>query len=397
MKAKMFCGAAIAIGIEVLIAAGAGADDPKARRIMGEIVEAMRVVLPLSLADDRFLDPANRDRIIGALEKLTAHAEQLDRHGSDREAGFAYLSESLARDAKSIERRFVDGRPEEARFLLHHITETCVACHSLLPDARPHPLGEQLLNDPVVAALPADERVTLEVATRQFERALVTYESIFSDPQNSVESIDLEGHFEGYLEVSLRVSKDPQRAIDQLRAIAARPDLPERIRLNLRSWIASLESLSHQHDDTAIKQARQLIGPINEPHPASDLAALVGLIAASGVLHRFVAGRPASAPMVAEAYYLLGVIESRVGRSFWASQTEHFLEASIRADPDGPFAGEAFALLDEFVTSGFTGSSGINIPRDVAEHMNELQQLMDKAQASGSRSTATPANERTVN
>ncbi len=397
MKARTIRSAAIWMGLEILVAASAAADDPKARRIMGEIVEAMQVVLPLSLADDRFLDPANRDRILGALEKLTAHADQLSRLGTSRDSGFAHLSASFARDAESIERRFVDGHPAEARFLLHHITETCVACHSRLPDARPHPLGEQLLNDPAVAALPPEERVTLEIATRQFERALESYESIFSDPTSSIDSIDLDGHFEGYLEVSLRVNEDPQRAINHLQRLAARPDLPQRLRPELKTWIRSLESLRRQAEGTPIEQARRWIGPTNDPQAMSDRSALVELIAASGVLHRFIASHPVSAPEVAEAYYLLGVIESRVGRSFWASQTEHFLEASVRTDPSGPFAEEAFALLDEFVTSGFTGSAGVNIPTDVAEHMNELEQLMEKSKGGEPGLIGMPGNQRTVN
>jgi len=347
---------------------------------MGGIVEAMQVLLPLSLAQDRFLDPTNRGAILGALEELSEHAEKLERLGATRDAGFAKLSESLASDAESIRRRFVDGHPTQARFLLGHITETCVACHSRLPDTRPHPLGERLLNDPVIAALPASERVTLEVATRQFERALTSYEAIFADPASDIDSADLEGTFEGYLELSLRVNQDPQRAITHLQAVAARPDLPERMRSDLQSWIDSLESLRHPEPGPPIDRARALMGPTIDPQPMSERAALVRLVAASGILHRFIASGSASSAKLAEAYYLLGVIESQIGRSFWASQLEHFLEASIQSDPAGPYAEDAFALLDEFVTLGFTGSAGVNIPVDVAEHMNELQELIDRAQ-----------------
>ena len=139
------------------------------------------------------------------------------------------------------------------------------------------------------------------------------------------------------------------------------------------------------------------MGPVEPSSTASDRSGLVGLIAASGILHRFVAKYPEPEPRVAEAYYLLGVIESRVGRSFWASQTEQFLEASIRTDPSGPFAADAFALLDELVTSGFTGSSGVHIPRDVSEHMDELQQLMLKREGRKSPSDAVPSNGQTPN
>jgi len=68
-----------------------------------------------------------------------------------------------------------------------------------------------------------------------------------------------------------------------------------------------------------------------------------------------------------EAYYLLGVVEWGVGRSFWASETELFLEAAIRMGPKQPYARAAFDLLEEFLVSGYTGSAGTNVPADVEQ------------------------------
>ena len=49
-------------------------------------------------------------------------------------------------------------------------------------------------------------------------------------------------------------------------------------------------------------------------------------IEASTVLHRFLEGRSEPGPEVAEAYYLLGLMESRIGRDYGASQTGFLLE-----------------------------------------------------------------------
>jgi hypothetical protein len=97
--------------------------------------------------------------------------------------------------------------------------------------------------------------------------------------------------------------------------------------------------------------------------------------AASGALQRFVASAPRSNPHTAEAYYWLGVIESRVGRSYWLSETEPYLEAAIRLAPGQPIAKKAYALLEDYVVGGYTGSSGEHVPPDVTAWLAELKRL----------------------
>jgi tetratricopeptide (TPR) repeat protein len=355
--------------------------DPETKAMMIEIVQALRVVIPLSLNGARFSDPANRAAVDGALDSLVSNANGLKAHGSSQESGFAYLSASLARDSLDIQKRFLEGRVDEARFLLRHLTETCVACHSRLPDDREHALGKSLTEEQAISALPREERVQFEVATRQFDRALATYESLFSDPKTSIADLDLSGDLENYLEICLRVQGDPDRAISNLERLASRKDLPSRLQPQVEIWIESLRLLGDAPDGDAIERARELVKPVLEDFRASENSELVRLIAASGLLHRYVASSSDSQERVGEAYYLLGVIESRIGRSFWASQTEFFLETAIRMGPKERYADAAFALLEEFLVSGFTGSSGAHVPPDVMQKLEELDELMKRARA----------------
>jgi hypothetical protein len=111
-----------------------------------------------------------------------------------------------------------------------------------------------------------------------------------------------------------------------------------------------------------------------------DRDALVYDLAASGELHRFADATPPG-PDVAFAYFQLGEIESRVGRTFWLSQTDIYLEASIRMAPGAPFAGKALAELRDFLVSGYTGSEGRQVPADVQRRLAELSALVEAARA----------------
>ena len=75
------------------------------------------------------------------------------------------------------------------------------------------------------------------------------------------------------------------------------------------------------------------------------------------------------------------MIEARIGRTFWLSQTEMFLEAAIRTAPEAPFAEDAYALLEEFVASGYTGSQGGAVPPRVKRRLAELRALLDGSRA----------------
>lgn len=353
------------------------------RATMAEIVAALAFTLPRSLSDTRYSEPAQRAKIQAALTTLAESGDRLQAHATGPDEGFALLAGTLARDAHSVLEHYEQERFAESRFLLLQVTDNCVACHSRLPDDAPHPLGLVLADDPSVRTLPLQERVELEVATRQFDRALESYEELFRSPAASPSDLDLLGTLDGYLEVCLRVRNDPTRAARSFEALAERDDASPPVRNSLLAWAAALRALPEPAaTEPSLVAARELVLAARDSSRfPDDRRALVPYVAASGILHRYVSEGQRTTAELAEAYYLLGLIESHVGRSFWLSQTEHFLEASIRTAPGDPRAEEAFALLEEFVVAGYTGSAGSAVPEDAKIHLAELRALIDAARA----------------
>ena len=83
-----------------------------------------------------------------------------------------------------------------------------------------------------------------------------------------------------------------------------------------------------------------------------------------------------SAAELAEAYYLLGLAETRVRHSSWLAEAEFQLETAIRTDPASPWAKRAFALLEEETLAGYSGSGGLHLPDDVRAKLDELRGLV---------------------
>lgn len=381
-RAARALGAALALAIAAAPLA-AGAEDARPQdptrkdsttRSMSEVYDAMRLLLPLSFTESSFSDPTRQDEIRAALAKLAESSERLEAHAEEQDAAFAYLSHSLAIDARDIRSRFAEGHLLEVRFLVQTLAETCIACHSRLPAEKDALRSASFVDREELARLPLLSRAKLAYATRRFERALELYEELFASPEASPNDFDLDGALDDYLELCIHVRRDFERPRKTLARLARRPDLSERLRGEIAHWQQSLAELAARGSrDGSVAEARRLLARAQDPAQfADEREALVLFLAASGVLHRAVAGGTLQGTDLAEAYYLLGIIETQIGRSFWLSQAEAFLETAIRTAPGTRVAEDAYAALEDFLIAGFSGSAGTNIPPDIAAKLDEL-------------------------
>lgn len=348
------------------------------RATMAEIFDALRVLLPLAFDEKALGAPESTRNVEGALSRLAAAADALDEHGERRE--LTHLGHSLAADARAARRHYEAGRIRATGFAIGQLTGTCVACHSRLPgdDSK---LSTRFVTREEIAKLPIDQRASIQYATRQFEGAQQSFEALFASDVPAGD-IGLMGLVDDYIELCLRVKQDPQRAVATLRQFAARDDLYPAQRDEVAAWIASLEALvARSPKRSALDEADALLAVATDTERfETSREALVYHLAASGVLHRFIATQPESRQQVSDAYYRLGLIETRTGRSFWLSEAEAFLEASIHAAPASATAQEALLTLEDHLVVGYTGSSGTHLPDDVVQELDALRRKVEAAQ-----------------
>ena len=133
-------------------------------------------------------------------------------------------------------------------------------------------------------------------------------------------------------------------------------------------------------DDVYLERARALIARARTLSGSpSGREGLVHWIVASSLLNRYVEGRPERSEDLAEAYWLLGLAEARIGHSPWLSQAEYYLEAAVRSAPASSSAREALAMLEWHLAVEYTGSGGEAIPTDVRANLDALRTLVTEA------------------
>ena len=364
-----------------VLSTAAGAADTQTRNIMHDVAEALEVLLPLSLDSEAFLSRENRDVVSKHLSSLESAAQGLAEHGSSRSLGFRLLAAAFSRAATRLRRDFEELHPMDARFFLVDLTQHCVACHSRDAAGRDFSLSKALNRYLEEQPFNERERAGLQVALRQFDDAMQTWESVFSDPAVSPVDMALEGDFTQYLTVAVRVLEQYPRAAGQLEDLMAREDTPFYLRRRLETWIGDLEATEQGRDDTlTIPAAREtFLRPETHPGLLWNDGHLVSDLALSGSLRRFVESEdPGATPeQLAEAYYMLGVLEARTTGLYSALPTmERFWEAAIRAAPDSPYAVDAYALIEEYAATTFSGSLPFEQTDETFNRLSELRSLI---------------------
>lgn len=345
---------------------------------MHRVFSALAVLLPLSLDSETFALAANQEEIARQVAILLGAVHAFEAHGERRDVGFRFLSRSLANDVEEIHHRLQWGRHDEARYFVLDATRNCVACHSRLPSAREFPLGDELLRRVDFSDLSYHERGQILVATRQFDRAMSSWEELFLGSSMPPSQLHLGGYLNDYLVIALRVQNEPGRALRTLEKLAKKPDTPAYLRLRLETWVEELRSLRPSSAvPPKLGEARALVRKQRPPRdlPDDQASAVTDLIASSMLL-TYIDGaqkRGISDAQLAEAFYLLGVVEARGVDSFWVPQAEFHLEAAIRIDPKGPYAQSAFELLEQTLSVGFGGTSAEILPTDLWTNLNELR------------------------
>lgn len=350
------------------------------RSIMTQIFTSLTDVLPVSLDPKAFSSPENRERILANLAKLKQESGTLATHTKAFEGSYGFIADSMARDLREIHTRFEKGNFSEARYLLGQVTENCANCHVKLPDPDHAPKLDHFFKDVSIAKLEAPERARLQIALRQFDEALKTWESMFSSWTKPREIFAMDALTE-YLKVCIRVKGDLPRANNTLSDLSKRASLPRFMQREVKAWQKSLTRLTPEFKKSGDELSRAhkiILNAQNNMEYPLDRTAFVDFAVASGILNRFLADGKGTKDQQSHANYLLGQTESLIGRGTWLSQIDFYYETAIRLAPQSKHALLAYDALEQQILLEYSGSGGTHIPEDLNQTLDELRTLIQK-------------------
>lgn len=350
------------------------------RSIMAKIFSSLTTVLPLSMNGKEFSDPKNRDKILAELRNMRDGTNALVEHTKSFDGSYGFIAKSMSRDIKDIYNWYDKGATSESRYLLQQVSENCISCHMKLPDPGHAPRMDHFFKEVAVSKLSPPEKARLQVALRQFDDALATWEDMFKTWPKPSELFAMDTLPE-YLKVVIRVKGDSKRALDTLDSLTKRTDLPKFMAREVNAWKNSLRNLAGEisKQGNELNRSKKIIQNARRSmeYPM-DRTALVDFIVASGLLNRYMQGKAITADHKAESYYLLGMTEALIGRTTWLSQTDYYLEASVRSAPKSKTALKALDALEQQILMEYSGSGGTNIPDEIEANLEELRNLVKR-------------------
>ncbi len=349
------------------------------RSLMRQIFASVAVALTASVEPGEFRDPANRAKIAAALGQLAENAEQLEQHNGLAGGAREYLSQSVSRDARDVERAYMAEQYGRAAFLVQQITENCIGCHTRLPDDEDSVVAKGFVDETLFGELPLEPRASLQMATRRFDDARLTLEQLIASDEHAALLLNA---LTDYLVVNLRVRGDFERPVPVLETFATREDAWPTLRRAALGWAAALPELAPVvAGEPKIETARRILEQGKTLSPVErDHMPLVHWVAASSVLERLIERGDAEPAVLGEAYYLLGLIEARIGRQYWVTPAPFLLEASIRLAPGEEFSEDAYAILETQLLAAWEGTDFEELPPEDAQRLAELRRLIDGAQ-----------------
>ncbi len=337
-------------------------------------------VYKYSLDANAYADPKNHQEIQSMLDALVQNTTQLEAHGGSLDPSFDFMKKSLSRDAHDALAAFKSANYPGSRFVVGSITENCVTCHTKVPATRPFEAGKEFLQAINAKDFPPPSRAKLEVASRQFADAMSTYEGMMASPYVSADDLTLYNVFENYLRISIGALSNTKRPGPVLEKFAARSDMPEGVRADAKTWIASLASLKIDVPKGGeMAAARALVAQARDKSTrGSSRAGLVDFIGAITLVHRYLQSGVKDDGATAEAYYLLGVSESYVPRSNWVSETEYLLEKAIRLAPKSTVAIQSLAFLEGYRNSANRVTPSRPVPADMQTDIEALRKMVEQ-------------------
>ena len=347
------------------------------RDTMQVIFEQLRLLLQIDMSGGEFDSPQYREEVLEALREMDDQSAILASHGFYEDSAGAFLASVLERYSLLLLRSYERGESEKVQQFLYGMTDICIACHTRLPSSHDSPVAKQFADSKAVWALPEKKRARVQVATRRFDDALITLERLIESSE-VVSPVVLQDVLRTYLIVNIRVKGDMERPVATLESVEHRSAPQSAWRRDVEIW---LESLQHFRNTPFIvdplASAREVIDSATSADFPSERSALVDYIAASSLLHRYLASKPSGAMGVSEAHYLLGLAEYRIYPDDWLPQAELFLELAIVLAPDAPWAKPAYALLVEKIHRSYLQSPGGRLPPEVEGRLKELKEAID--------------------
>jgi len=362
-----------------ILTLGASSKDKKStpaimQKVFGDISE----LIPKTYNDKEFLKYSKETE--KQLKSLSVNAQSVESHIANIGDLYGYAASRLKEDANEAYALYKRKKYNQVKFILRHITEDCIACHSKASSPRSAAGVKSFIAKLEKTGIAPLELAHYLTAARQFKRARNIYEAELKKSKSLQKTLDSDAML-NYLLINIRIFKDLIRPLALLKIIKPKKALSGQNKDIYNTWVKDLKAAqkhNYLNSKNKLVTAEKIIGNENDLVVASDKKHLINYIIASTLLNQL-STQSQDPKVLNKSYYLLGLIVEQVESSLFVSETDYYLEKSITLDPGSKVSKKALQRLKDYVEFGYSGSSGTHIPDAIQKRIKELEEIVKNA------------------
>lgn len=341
-------------------------------------------------SDQRYFDSKNATRIGEEIKSISQFSHSLKATGKNRDQvdpTLVMFSGFLESETNEAARSFKLGYLSYAREILRTIPGDCLACHTrnnLGPDFNSLPL------EPTGALEPL-EKANFFAATRQFDRAIESFQGILSGKSpvsldgTKIDGNTIESSIRNALLIAVRYKRDPALALSLVQATIDNPTTPQYLKDDAESWKKSIAAWKIEGDRKASSEAglhAEALRLIARAHSKQsypmDHSQDIEYLRASTVLYDLIQLAP-NGRFASETFMSLGMCQELLSPRRMETLHNVYYEACIEKAPHTDTARACYKRYEQSMYLGFTGSSGMHLPEEIQHKLSDLWAKASKA------------------
>ncbi len=350
---------------------------------MNSAFTSLSELIPYVTDEAKFTDKKNEAFVREKLSQLARSIRNAKHDALMKQDIFAPSYLLLKEQLDTTQKAFNEGKKGFALNRMKDLTSMCIDCHSRLPPEKLSSYSDGTFHLNPKNFGNSYNLAIGELLTRQYTKARGSFQFSIDESFVSKDYAMTEKALKQILLIEIKIMKEDQKMLAVLDGIANRKDLPVYLKNQIQEWRSDVNTWAKRKDYrkelSDDKEAGQFIAGLETLlKPAKTVFGKgdVDLLAASGILSRFLFNNPTTS-LAPEINYWLGWMELRLGRDHYFSTGDFFLKQCIRRYSKNPIAMRCLSELKNDLTFKFSGSSGTHIPEDVVKELKDLEHLIN--------------------
>lgn len=371
-------------GVFFSIAALAQSSQPKGESVPPVMYGFLSQIMDLQpyLFDENAFTAEENKIIVGSkLQQFSDLTQQLKKHDRLKTPGFKTPARTIMKQLNDVNEAYQAGHRSYAWRSLRSTLHSCSQCHAQVTQKSSPPVWnfdeKKLPKDPY-------ERADFWFVIRSYDRAQEQFEKVIRTyGKEHKDQFKLKKSLKGILAIALRIKQSPDQALTYLNQIKNLNSFPKYLMDEVQTWkneLANLKTLPPMDPKTvSVKDLENLIEDLFRsayPIPREGRSKEVAMEYGSGLLFEFVNHRPKEATQ--RMFYWLGVSTIELDRFDFTSFGDSFLKECIEEFPSTPISQECYVALKDNWVFGYSGSSGVFLPKSYKDELKRLEQILNR-------------------